>query len=552
MVSALASTAINGDPGTYEEAMASDEKDLWKAAIREECASIIANKTFATEREGPTKGFRSSATGKPIGSKWVFKTKRNPDGTTRHKVRLVIKGYMQSDWGETYAPVGKLASFRYLASQAAGLGLDIDHMDVVTAFLNPEVDDPDLYMAIPEGWDSGKDGISAGSIVRLQKALYGLKQAPRLWYQDIDEFLRLSLNFVQSHADPNVYVYGKGKARMLLLLYVDDMSMAYSKAMSAAAADIKAKLGIKYKITNLGAARQFLGIEITRNGTDIALGQRAFIDTILRRFGMEDSNGVSTPMDTDVKLDLAEANEEREVDPAPYQAIVGSLMYVALATRPDISFAVSALSRYNSCPRTSHITAAKRALRYLKKTADYRLHFDGNDNEIIGYTDSDWANDSADRKSQGGHVFLCNGGAISWQSRKQTLVALSTTEAEYVACSEASREARWLRQLQRDINGDIYDHDYGYGHHDDDVQDADPIRVFSDSRGALAHITTAGGITKARTKHIDVCYHNSRDLHARGIVLYDYVNTDDNPADILTKALARGKHEKFTRAMGIW
>ena len=155
-------------------------------------------------------------------------------------------------------------------------------------------------------------------------------------------------------------------------------------------------------------------------------------------------------MNTSVRLDLAEELGEREVDPKEYQAIVGSLMYIALATRPDIAFAASALSRYNSQPRTSHLTTAKRVLRYLRKTADHCLHFNGNDGEITGYTDSDWANDSADRKSQDGHVFLCNGGAISWQSRKQDLVALSTTEAEYIACPEASREARWLCQLQRD------------------------------------------------------------------------------------------------------
>ena len=454
---------------------------------------------------------------------------------------------MQSDWGETYAPVGKLASFRYLASLAAGLGLAIDHMDIVTAFLNPEVDDPDLYMAIPEGWDndSSSDSSSennsevfAGSIVRLRKALYGLKQAPRLWYKDIDKFLQ-SLGFVQSHADSNVYVYGKGNKRMLLLLYVDDISLAYPGTVAAAAADIKAKLAVKYKITNLGTMQQFLGIQIFHsNRTSIALGQRAFISTILKRFGMEGANGVATPMDTNVKLDLAGEHNEREVlvDSKDYQAIVGSLMYIALATRPDIAFAVSALSRYSSRPRTSHLTAAKRVLRYLRKTIDHCLHFNGNDSQITGYTDSDWANDSADRKSQGGHVFLCNGGAISWQSRKQDLVALSTTEAEYIACSEASREARWLRQLQCDITD----------------ADAEPMRIFSDSRGALAHITAANGIMKARTKHIDICYHNSRNLHERGIVQYDYVNTDDNPADLLTKALAREKHEKFTKAMGVW
>ena len=223
-------------------------------------------------------------------------------------------------------------------------------------------------------------------------------------------------------------------------------------------------------------------------------------------------------------------------------------MYIALATRPDISYAVSALSRYNSRPFTSHLTAAKRVLRYLKTTAHHRLHFGSGSGssgrggsgggKLTGYTDSDWANDSKGRKSRGGHVFIVNGGAVSWQSRKQDLVAASTLEAEYLACSEASREARWLQQLQRDIE------DQPDGHIDE------PLPIYTDSQGALTHITA--GITKARTKHIDVCYHNSRDLHARAIVRYDYINTNDNPADILTKALPREKHEKFARAMGVW
>ena len=231
---------------------------------------------------------------------------------------------------------------------------------------------------------------------------------------------------------------------------------------------------------------------------------------------MHSAHGAATPMDVPVKLDLAKNRGEREVDPLEYQAIVGSLMYIALAT---------------------HLTVAKRVLRYLKSTAHHRLHFSNSESNtgITGYTDSDWANDSADRKSQGGHVFILNNGAISWQSRKQDLVAASTTEAEYIACSEASREARWLRQLQRDVSGIIQ---------------LPPTPIYTDSQGALTHITT--GISKARTKHIDVCYHNSRNLHEQGIVKYDYINTNDNPADILTKALARDKHEKFARAMGVW
>ena len=191
IMEALAAVAMNRGPATYEEAIASTNREQWLGAIREECDSIKRNKTFITPvlertRSSTPIGFSDSTwSATLIGSKWVFKTKRNPDGTIRYKVRLVIKGYMQSDWGETYAPVGKLASFRYLASLAAGLGLSIDHMDVVTAFLNPEVDDPELFMEIPEGWNSGDvsesgTSIAAGSIVRLNKALYGLKQAPRL------------------------------------------------------------------------------------------------------------------------------------------------------------------------------------------------------------------------------------------------------------------------------------------------------------------------------------------------------------------------------------
>jgi len=162
-------------------------------------------------------------------------------------------------------------------------------------------------------------------------------------------------------------------------------------------------------------------------------------------------------MDPNLKLHLAEDRGEKELeDITDYQAVMGSLMYAALTTRPDISYVVAALSHYNSRPFTSHMTAAKRVLQYLKSTADFRLHFNSNgigiDNSLVGYSDSDWANDSVDRKSQGGHVFLASNGAISWQSRNQSLIGMSTLEAEFIACSEASREAKWLLQLQKDIH----------------------------------------------------------------------------------------------------
>jgi len=501
--------------------------------MEEDSTSILLNNTFSALNSEEARQLKV----RPIGSKWVYKTKHNPDGSIWYKARLVIKGYEQTDFGETYAPVGKLTTFRYLISLIRRYGWNMDHLDVVTAFLNPEIDDDDIYITLPEGWPEGLNAPKI--IVRLRKALYGLKQAPRLWHDDINAFL-LSLGFTQSSANPNLYLRSDG---ILILLYVDDNSMSYPEAATKAAIEVKAKLSEKYKITSLGPACQFLGIEIHRDGTGISLGQKAYITTILRRFGMEHTHSVSMPIDPNIKLDLAEARREKVLDDiTDYQAVVGSLMYAALATRRDISYAVAALSRYNSRPFTSHMTAAKRVLQYLKSTADFRLHFNaigiGIDigNSLVGYSDSDWANDSADRKSQGGHVFLANNGAISWQSRKQSLIAMSTIQAEFIACLEASREAKWLLQLHNDIHGS--------------QRDSPLLPINCDNQGALTLITT--GIIKARTKHIDVCYHNSRDLHKRRIVNYSYVHTNENVADILTTALTKDKHTQFTKAMGLW
>jgi len=209
-----------------------------------------------------------------------------------------------------------------------------------------------------------------------------------------------------------------------MLLYVDDISMLYPKDGTKAAIEVRTRLSERYMISNLGPACQSIGIEIHRdeNGTFISLGQKAFITTILELFNMQNAHNVSTPMDSNVKLDLAEDRGEKELDDIKgYKAIIGLMMYAALATRPDISFAVAALSRYNSCPFTGHLTATKRVLQYLKSTANFRLHFssssstDSND-QLTGYMDSDWANDSADCKSCGGHVFHLSNGAASWQS----------------------------------------------------------------------------------------------------------------------------------------
>jgi hypothetical protein len=491
---------------------------------------------------------------KAIGSKWVFKTKRNPDGSTRFKARLVIKGFEQrrgQDFDETYAPVGKLTTLRYLLGLAAKQRWSIHHMDVVTAFLNPAIDRDDVYMALPPGIPQAS---SDSGVVLLRKALYGLKQAPRLWWKLIHSFL-VGLGFRQSHADPNLYI----SDGVHILLYVDDILILTAPGASATADRLKTELAHRFKMTDLGTASQFLGLEISYPGDGaIALGQSSYIAGLLRRFGLSAANGVATPMDYRVRLDVAEGEMLSHEDQGLYLSIVGSLMYAAMATRPDISFAVAALSRYNSAPSSVHLTAAKRVLRYLKQTAHLRLVYSGSA-KLEGFTDSDFADDTTDRKSQGAYVFRVLGTAISWQSRKQNMVALSTTEAEYMAFTEAAREALWLRQLHRDLSlpagtlsaddSALSADDSALSADDSEVTAAYTVPIASDNHGALTTVHSEG--QKARTKHFDIRYHAVRDLERKQRIAFGYVPSADNAADVGTKALDKAPHWHMVGLLGL-
>jgi hypothetical protein len=290
-------------------------------------------------------------------------------------------------------------------------------------------------------------------------------------------------------------------------------------------------------MTDLGEAQRFLGLEIGRNTAGITLSQTTYIHSIIRKFGLESAKEVSSPMDANVDLDNPLCNDKQLTDKILYQSMIESLMYAALGTRPDIAFCVTVLSKYNANPLQMHLTAAKRALRYLKKTSKYGLHFTGTAQQPnaseTGFTDSDWAGSTGSRKSIGGYVFQTNKGSISWQAKSQTVVALSTLEAEYIACSDATREALWLRQLRSDIDGSI--------------DDAMPINC--DNQGALKLIAT--GVLKAKTKHIDIKFHHAKDEQEKGNVKFDYIASEDNVADLLTKALPVARHQALTERLGL-
>ena len=552
-------TSPDRDPLSYQEAMASPDSEKWKVATFEEWDAILRNGTFQSFVEMETAPcsdqrqhmsldptpLSAPADVKTIRSKWVYKKKINPDGSTRYKVRLVIRGFEQiagTDFGETYAPVSKLSTFRLLLSIAAKFGWKVDHMDVATAFLNPKIDRETVFMSLPAGMEWVDPWLHACGVdvVRLRKALYGLRQAPKLWFDAINAFL-LALGFKASQADPNLYVKGS----VILLLYVDDILIIETREETQEAEKVKEHLCAQYKMTSLGTARRFLGIQIACSDEGISLGQEDYINAILRRFGMEEAHSMQSPMDPNVHLDNTDC-EDKPADKDQYLAIIGSLMYAALATRPDISFCVTSLSRYNQSPLTMHLTAAKRVLRYLKHTKHYRLHYSRDwTKSLAGFTDSDWAGRIATRKSIGGCVFFgyhgtgtTKSGPIHWQVKTQSVVALSTLEAEYIACSDATREALWLRRVEMDIIKAV-----------DPLATLRTVPIGADNKGAIKLIHS--GVAKQKTKHIDIKYQHSHDEESKGNVSFHYVHTSDNPAYLLTKPLPAPKHQFLTDLIGL-
>lgn len=342
---------------------------------------------------------------------------------------------------------------------------------------------------------------------------------------------------------------------------MDDIIIAHTVANGGE--PVKRQLLRKYKMTDLGTARKYLGIEIHQSSDGISLCQQEYANKVLRRFRMENSHDALSPMDPNVRLTNTHCEDKPVLDRRLYLSIVGSLMYAALGTRPDLSFCVTALSRYNTTPLQMHLTAAKRALRYLKRTASYRLHYprriglQGSApivSTICGFSDSDWAGNEMTRKSVGGCIFFADAvadrpserfpvsGAIHWQSRSQTVVALSTLEAEYIACSDAVREAIWVRRLLRDMATTVL---AGLV----EPVSLEAVRIGCDNQGALKLIDT--GVSKQKTKHIDIKYHHIRDEEVRGYVRYHYVKTTDNPADLLTKALPTPRHNFLVGLSGL-
>ncbi|KAM2871516.1 hypothetical protein FF1_019150 [Malus domestica] len=519
------------DPRDYTEAMSDIDSKRWQEAMKSEMDSMYQNQVWTLV--DPPEGIV------PVGNKWVFKRKIGVDGNVEtYKARLVAKGYRQRegiDYEETFSPVAMIKSIRILLAIAAYHDYEIWQMDVKTAFLNGYLEE-ELYMTQPEGFVSKSE---KPKVCKLQRSIYGLKQASRSWNIRFDTEIK-TFGFAQNEDDNCVYQKVVGEAVVFLVLYVDDILLFGND--TAVLSSVKVWLSKTFHMKDLGDASYVLGIKLYRDRSRklIGLSQSMYIDKVLSRFQMEQSKKGFLPVGHGIHLSKSmepkTPEEIRQMSCIPYASAIGSLMYAMICTRPDIAYAVSITSRYQSNPGLEHWTAVKTVLKYLRRTKDMFLVYGGaSELRVEGYTDADFQSDVDDRSSNSGYVFTLNGGAVSWKSKKQSVIADSTTEAEYVAAAEAGKETFWMMKFIAEL-GVV-------------PTITSPVTLYCDNNGAIAQAKEPRAHQK--NKHIDRRFNIIRRYAAEGKINILKIASADNVADPLTKPMSQIQLDRHMEKMGI-
>lgn len=523
-ISAFALSAeefIDNIPADVSELKKRSDWPSWKSAIGEELESLRRNDTW--------KLVELPAGKKVIDSKWVFKVKRNSEGEVeRYKARLVARGFTQRpgfDYTDTYSPVAKMATLRILLALANQKGWHVHQMDVKCAFLNGTLDE-EIFMRQPAGFEKGKN-----LVCRLNKAIYGLKQASRNWNQRFHDFI-CKLGFKRSEYDFCLYQWSCDGVIVLVVIYVDDILIVSNseKAISG----IKKLFSTEFEMKDFQDVKSFLGLNIQRNkqaGT-MTIDQRAYIQSVLERFGMDGCKPSLVPMEPNLKL--MKGSKEQTTD-KPYRELVGCLMYLMVTSRPDICAAVSYFAGFQCGATEEHWVHLKRVLRYLKGTIDCKLVYRRSESvEMLeAYADADWGNDPNDRRSVSGFVCKLYGSTVTWATKKQSSVALSTTEAELMALCQASCEVVWILNLLNSV----------------EVKVVEPVSVYEDNQSCIS--VTVEPRKHKRMKHVEIQNFFVRELVEKGRVQLIYLPTEDQLADVMTKGLASPRFRKLRDVLGV-
>uniref|UniRef100_A0AAV1VCX2 Reverse transcriptase Ty1/copia-type domain-containing protein n=1 Tax=Peronospora matthiolae TaxID=2874970 RepID=A0AAV1VCX2_9STRA len=484
------------EPVTFQDAINGPDQAHWRNAVNAELKSMHLRGVFRAAKLPRGQG--------AIGTKWVFKIKRKADGSVeKYKARLVANGFKQKygiDYTETFSPVVKYVTLRMVIAITKYFDWLLDQLDVVTAFLYGVMKEK-MYCVISEGVEM--DG--EFDCLELVKAIYGLKQASRVWNDTFYEFV-CYIGFKVSAFDPCLYIKVVDGHCVLVLVYVDDVLVTGSSLELIA--QTKADLKTRFEMTDSGKCTFVLGIELVdESDGSVKMCQRRYVNDILKRFGMDECKATAT------------------------------LMHLTTATRPDIAYAVGYVSRFMENPQQEHWTAVKRIFRYLQGTKSHGLRFQPSDKiDFRGYSDADWAGNHADRKSTSGYTFMLMGAPVSWGSKKQSSVSLSTSEAEYIALSLAIQEGKWVHRLLCEILAA--------------ANEPGPDLVIREDNQSCIKMTK-NPVNHGRAKHIDIKYHHIRDEVKRGEVQLEYCETSVMMADIMTKGLSGPRHKDLTTALGI-
>ena len=519
---------IENLPTSYEDATTCDEKTQWSAAIEKQMKALIDNNTFKLHI-------------KPVGTKlldtkWVWKKKNTSLDFILFKARLCARGFLQQhgiNYFNSYAPTLSLISLRMLLGYASKYGFSIHNADIDAAYLNGVID-CDVYLQIPKGYIYSEEERrqmnsepNATWCLKLQKGIYGLVQSGYIWRNTFIEFIQ-SIGFSVMKSDPCILVYRvNSKINIIIGLYVDDLIILYKVKIELD--KFLAQLKQRFAFKDLGPLTATLGVEVTRNKTGAySISQQKYINNLKEKYNILPSKRAKTPL-TAVK-DLFFPANTNPVDPLFYRSIVGALQYLAAATRPDISHAVSLLSSFAQKPTETHYEAAYRLAKYVVNTASYKISFKTHSLPLEGFADASFNTDPESSKSITGFVLFGFGGPISWKSRKQKIVATSTCEAEYVAASLLTREIIYSKQLLEELNV-TFDH---------------PITLHTDSTAAMSVATKEG---TQKSKSIRLKYHNVRQAQRDRVIKLTKILGTLNVADLLTKPLTREQTERHSNTL---